>query len=104
MTERDKKTLKLLAIIGGIAFLWWLLTRKKSVTIPAEKTDQQVKYGDPMLNFFAQHPTMFMPASHSTIEGGRIAIDIGNQGLNMLSDKYIPLFGFVGMAYSDTWH
>jgi hypothetical protein len=82
VTDRDYA--KSALIIGGVIFLIWLAHHKPGEAAPPANLD-------PMQSVFGSDPGAFMPPQD-------ININIGNQGLNYLSNKFIPLFGFVGMA------
>lgn len=47
---------------------------------------------------YSQNPQNFTPQAL-----GAQTINIDNQGLSFLDNKYTPLFGFVGMAQGVTW-
>jgi len=85
-------------ILVGALFLYLLrLKNSKAVVsgnIPGAITNKYIS--DPVLS--AYQPGLGLQPSPN------INIDIGNQGLNYLSNKYIPLFGFVGMAQGETFH
>lgn len=82
-----------LAFIAAIALLiWWLLRRRQSQG-QLNDTIEAPEPFDPITSTYAANPNQFDPPSLGTVN-----INIGNQGFAYLTNDYIPLFGFVGMA------
>lgn len=89
---KDKDYTKLAFIALALLLLWWLWRRKQAAVV--ESTEPQAPTtmtSDPETEVFSNGPPPI--ASVGTID-----VNIGNQGLGYLSNEYIPLFGFVGMA------
>lgn len=80
-------------ILGALLLLWWLLQRRAAQQAADDATVQAATPTDPITDTYASNPDAFNPPSLGTVN-----INIGNQGLSYLSNDYIPLFGFVGMA------
>jgi hypothetical protein len=91
---KDKEFTKFAFIALGIALLWWLWQRRVA-NMPSEPETEAptMTPNDPQLITYSQNPSAFNPPSL-----GNININIANQGLSYLSNQYVPLFGFVGMA------
>lgn len=89
---KDKNFTKVAFILGALLLLWWLWQRRQSQATQ-DSTVQAPTPFDPMTSTYASDPSKFNPPSLGTVD-----INIGNQGLSYLSNDYIPLFGFVGMA------
>jgi len=89
-----------LVVVAGVLLTVWLAmraTKGGAVMLPPASN---VPTNNPIVNdFMRQYPG----GSPIQILGTPTNINIGNQGLNYLSNKYIPLFGFVGMAQGVTW-
>ena len=89
----DKKFDRLVVITALILAVWWIMQPKtQAASAPAAPVDLG-GIPSPELAAFSANPAAFMP--HSL---GNINVNIGNQGLGFLSNQYVPLFGFVGMA------
>jgi hypothetical protein len=93
----DKNFTRFSLAIGIGLLFWYFFGRGGSLTAPvlaqADNAAQDVlpQFSiPPDLAAFAANPSAFSP---STLD-----VNIGNQGYNYLTSKYIPLFGFVGMA------
>ncbi|MGC8541039.1 MAG: hypothetical protein ACP5QA_10470 [Phycisphaerae bacterium] len=43
------------------------------------------------------------PETFSPPTIGNLSLNVQNPGFNLLSNQYIPLFGFVGMAQGNRW-
>lgn len=84
---------KLAFIAGALLLLWWLWQRRLAQATQDDSIQAPEPAADPMTTVYASDPSRFDPGSLGTVD-----INIGNQGLNYLSNEYIPLFGFVGMA------
>lgn len=86
----DKDYTKLAFIALGLVLLWWLWQRRQASQVAATQPQAPTTTtGDPEQEVFANGPAPI---------GSLGTIDIENQGLSYLSNQYIPLFGFVGMA------
>lgn len=88
----DKDYTKVAFIGLGILFLWWLYHRKQVAAVAATQPQAPVST-DPEQVAFNNAPSGYPIANV-----GDVNINIGNQGLSYLSNQYIPLFGFVGIA------
>jgi hypothetical protein len=97
MSDKNKSAVIALKV-GGIALILFLIFRKKKSTVVSDNVPgaapNQYIY-DPVLA--AYNPGLGLQPSN-------IDVNIANQGMNYLSNKYIPLFGFVGMAQGETLH
>lgn len=86
----DKDYTKLAFIALGLLLLWWLWQRRQSAAVAATQPQAPTTTtGDPQEDTFVNGPPPIDSVS---------TINIANQGLGYLSNQYIPLFGFVGMA------
>jgi hypothetical protein len=98
MTTKEKQAIKIAVILGGVAVLWWLWQRQQAVAAaPGDDGTDGVDNSsgaspDPITATYSANPAAFNPPA---IDAN---INIANQGLSGLSNQYIPLFGFVGMA------
>lgn len=90
---KDKDYTKIAFIALALFLLWWLLRRKAATQTAPDQIEAPTDTPSPELATYAANPDAFAPASLGTVD-----INIGNQGLGYLSNQYIPLFGFVGMA------
>ncbi len=88
----DDKRFTLFAVVVAIAlFAWYWWTRKHAQSgQPAGVVSGAFPQS---LNLPTPNPQAYLPP---TI--GKLEMNIQNPGLNMLSNQYIPLFGFTGMA------
>ena len=75
---------------AGLALIAWRLFAPKTGTLSPGNLEMQPPNLSPDLAAFSANPAHFMPSN--------INVDIGNQGYSFLSNAYMPLFGFVGMA------
>lgn len=87
---KNEKDFVILAVVAGIVMVfWWMHERRvnaaQAVTGPAPEAD----FGNWPMNT----GTDYSPPS---LDG--LSINIANQTPNLLTNQYIPLFGFVGMA------
>lgn len=74
----------------------WLSLKKKPVANPATTTpaaDFPVSWDSPMTNVYDSNPNAFAQPTAAEIN-----VNVGNQMASQLSDQYMPMFGFVGMA------
>jgi len=90
----DKSYRNLALLIGGAIVLYWIFKRKNKTDYSPMPLFGNVH--NPELETYGANPSAFGPS-------GQINVDIGNQGLNYLDNKLVPLFGFVGMAQGATW-
>lgn len=97
----DKKKL---LIVAGLALLLWLLLKRKKVVTQSESFKNAGGNDDPLLLAYANDPARNEPAKYTyNIDGSNANVNLGPQGFGYLDNKYIPLFGFVGMAQGETW-
>lgn len=89
----DKNYARFALIAGGCALLYWLYQRKMNAENALQFPQAPQIPTDPMGDVYAADPDGFNPQSL-----GDVNINIANQGLGYLTNQYIPLFGFVGMA------
>ena len=90
-------------IIIGIGIVAFLLLRRKNLNIQNTATAPETAPGNQFINDPVE--SAYSPnLAPQVLGGGTIDVNIANQGLQYLSDKYIPLFGFVGMAQGETYH
>lgn len=88
----DKDYTKLAFIALGLLLLWWLWRRRQAgQTVSTQQQVPTTTTSDPQQEVFENGPAPIGSL-------GTVDINIGNQGLGYLSNQYIPLFGFVGMA------
>ena len=88
MNEKEKAFTVLAVVVGAVIILWFWWEKRQAanaVTAPAPEAD------------FANWP-MDTPADYSPPDLSHLTIDIANQTPNLLSQQYMPLFGFVGVA------
>lgn len=93
----NDKQYKMLALVIGIAVVayWAMQKNGKPVSVaaaPAQST-LPIAWNSPMASAYNADPTAFAP-----ITPGQLDVTINNQSGNLLSNQYVPLFGFVGMA------
>ncbi len=89
----DKKFDRLVVITALILAVWWIMRPKaQAASQPVPPVDTG-NIPAPELAAFSANPAAFMPQSL-----GNINVNVDNQGLGFLSNQYVPLFGFVGMA------
>jgi len=94
----NDKNFTRLSLAIGIGFLFWhFFGNRGTLTAPAlqdaSNAQQDALPGfsiPPDLAAFAANPYAFQPSN--------LNVNIGNQGFNYLTNKFMPLFGFVGMA------
>lgn len=79
---------------GTILLLWWLYERSHPKPQPANAAQESgalpVDWLSPMGNTYAANAGTFGPQS--------LDININNPLASTLTDKYMPMFGFVGVA------
>lgn len=100
MTESNKKALVIAAKIVGVAAILYLILRRKQPAVVTQNVPGAVT------NNYIQDPVQaaWNPGLGFQPSPQNIDVNIGNQGFNYLTNKYIPLFGFVGMAQGETYH
>lgn len=88
---KDKEFTILAVIVGILGILWWLWEKRKSAQQSATAPAPTADFSNwPMDNV---SPENYMPP---TLNG--LQINIPDQLAGLLSNQYIPLFGFVGIA------
>jgi len=88
----DKEYTKLAFIALGLLLLWWLWRRRQAAQAASTQAQAPTTTtGDPEQDVFTNGPAPIGSL-------GDLNVNINNQGLGYLSNQYIPLFGFVGMA------
>jgi hypothetical protein len=88
----DKEFAKLAFIIGCGVFIYWMWERNQVAQADATQPQAPITTtSDPEQQVFEAGP----PPIQSL---GNLDVNISNQGLSYLSNAYMPLFGFVGMA------
>lgn len=92
----DKQFRNFALLIGGAGLLWWLSKRKSTSSNTIVTPDPHAL--SPEETMYVANPQQFLPPSASDLN-----VNIANQGLGYLDNKYIPLFGFVGMAQGVTF-
>jgi hypothetical protein len=93
---KDKEFTILAVIVGILGLLWWLWERKNTAanaaTAPAPEAD------------FSNWPMGSVPDATFTPQSlPALTINVANQTPNLLTNQYMPLFGFVGMAQGSNW-
>lgn len=92
LTPKEKEFTILAVIVGIVLILWFWWEKRQSanaVTTPAPEQD------------FGNWP---MTDNLPDYSPPQLTLDIGNQTPNLLSQQYIPLFGFIGMAQGTYFH
>ena len=89
-------------IVVGFGIIIFLFLRRRNNNIQSGNRIPQTTAGTQFINDPVQ--SAYSPSLAPQLLGGNVNVDIQNQGLNYLSNKYIPLFGFVGMAQGETFH
>jgi hypothetical protein len=91
LTPKEKEFTILALIVGVVIILWfWWEKRQAANTASAPAPEQD--FGNwPMTDNLPDY-------SPPTIQ-----LNIANQTPNLLSDKMIPLFGFIGVAQGTYW-
>ncbi len=99
MNDKQARAFIIAVVIALIAY-WAMKNRPVQNATLIEPTAQggtTVLPVDPMTQYFAANPQLFVPQSQS------IDITIGNQAINYLNNSVIPMFGFVGMAQGNVY-
>lgn len=94
MGKNEKEFTVLAVIAAAVLILWFWWEKKKAagaVTAPAPQAD----FG----NWPMDTGTDYSPPNLSDLQ-----INIGNQTPNLLSQQYMPLFGFIGEAQGTYYH
>ena len=93
----NDKQFDLFVIFAAIAlFVWWLWEKHNS--IPA--TQLPPSEGGPVQSL--DWPMSGVsPEAYTPPTIGKLSLNVQNPGFNMLSNQYIPMFGFVGMAQGE---
>lgn len=91
MDTREKDFAILAVIVGVLIILWfWWEKRNATSAVSAPAPEQDFE------NWPMEQTPDYTPQSIPDIT-------IGNQTPNLLSQQYIPLFGFVGVAQGTQW-
>lgn len=94
LTPKEKEFTILMVIVGVVIILWYWWEKRNAanaMTAPAPETD------------FSNWP-MDTPADYAPQSLDGLTLNIPNQMPSLLSDQYIPLFGFIGMAQGTYFH
>ncbi len=94
MNDKTANYIAFAAIV--IAIIWAWMKRKTAATTttatPAA-ADLPVSWDAPMTGVYDANPFAYQPPNASAL-----TVNIGNQMASQLSDQYMPMFGFVGIA------
>jgi len=87
------KQFELFGLVVAVALAIWYYLSKRNAQ--SQETPGQIAGAFPSGNWpmTSVPPSTFMPPSL-----GQLELNINNPNLGMLSNQYIPLFGFTGMA------
>ena len=97
MTDRQyTTTLTILTLLAGL--YWYLNSKNSSQVVLSGNASPSPSAMTPADAIYSNNPQAFTPQAL-----GAQTINIQNQGLSYLSNKYTPLFGFVGMAQGSTY-
>jgi hypothetical protein len=91
MSPKEKEFTILMVIVAAAIILWYWWEKRQAanaVTAPAPSSD--------FSNWPMDQTPDYTPPT--------VNLDIGNQTPNLLSQQYMPLFGFVGMAQGTYFH
>jgi hypothetical protein len=91
--------LALLAIAGALA--WYYIDTEDASQATASNPSGgalPVSWSEPMDSVFDANPAAYQPATAASL-----TLNIPNQALSLLSDQYMPLFGFVGVAQGESY-
>jgi len=91
------RTITALTIVLGL--YWFLAGRKNAPLNPANIPLPTSTPLDPNMVNYMQQTGGNPPIA---VSGPNMNINIANQGLGFLSNKYVPMFGFIGMAQGVT--
>ena len=92
----DREWLYLTGAIIALAVLWYAATHRG---VPVGSAPSEVSgalpvgWQDPMLNVYNANPNAYLPPNNLDL-----TVQVANQLPSLLADKYMPLFGFVGIA------
>ena len=92
MTQSGRDWFYAGGVVAALIVLWYFAHQKPVAQAPGEEAFPQA-WDSPMVNVYNANPQAYLPPDDATL-----TITIGNQLPSMLSDQYIPLFGFVGIA------
>lgn len=93
------KEFSLFAIFVAIAAFFWYIWEKHKSIPPAQLPASE---GGPVQDL--NWPMSGVPAETFTPPSlGSLTVNVPNSALNSLSNQYIPLFGFVGMAQGESF-
>jgi hypothetical protein len=80
-----------------LAILFWAWERAHPASAPVTQAQATGAFpegwSDPMTNVYEANPQAFSPPTNTNL-----TVNVGDQAASMLSDAYMPLFGFVGVA------
>ena len=96
----DRNYTKFAAVVGVGVLLWWLSKNNVPALSGVADASPPLSGFDPMTQVFSNYPNAWSPPS---LSDATIQVNIANQGLSTLSNQYIPLFGFVGIAQGQIW-
>ncbi len=89
------KEFTLFAIFAAIAgFVWWIYEKHKQ----AAATAVPGTIGGTLPENLNWPMDSVNPQTYSPPSIGKVSMSVNNPGFNLLSNQYIPLFGFVGMS------
>lgn len=101
MKDNHFTLLALLAIAGSIG--WYFYETQDSTansTGPGDSGNPlPVAWDTPMGDVYAANPAAYQPATPASL-----TLNIPNQALSLLSDQYMPLFGFTGIAQGEMYN
>lgn len=98
MNDRTYDTVLTIGIVLIGLWLYYKSKQNDAALLAAIPADSGGNALTPEQAYYAANPSTFAPQSI-----GAQTINIENQGLSYLTNQYVPLFGFVGMAQSSNW-
>lgn len=99
LTDRD--WLYLSGAIVVLVMLWWVWRKSQPVPqeTPAEASGAlPVQWDEPMGGVYDANPQAYMPQTPADL-----TLNVNANNPNMLSNAYIPMFGFVGVAQGEAY-
>ncbi|MGH9436398.1 MAG: hypothetical protein ACRD22_00535 [Terriglobia bacterium] len=91
MSQKEKEFTILAVIVGIVIVLWYWYEKRQAANAATAPAPNQDFTNWPMETEQNYSPPMIPN------------INIANQTPNLLTNQYIPLFGFVGMAQGTQW-